>query len=127
MIQYIQLFLGVLIGQGLMTSILVYNYQKKLEIPYRKAVAAYLAAEVGFYVIGAFGLLALLFIMSEFIDLNITKEDLRSITAKSWKEDLQLYFKTASLLVGLFVQYIAFKVRSVGKVAIDNASAKLGG
>lgn len=127
MIQYIQLFLGVLIGQGLMTSILVYNYQKELEIPYWKAVGAYLGAEIGFYVIGAFGLLALLFIMSEFIDLHITKEDLRSITAKSWKENLQLYFKTASLLVGLFVQYIAFKVRSVGKVAIDNASAKLGG
>lgn len=127
MIQYSQLFFGVIIGQGLMTSILVYYYQKELKIPYWKAVGAYLGAEIGFYVIGAFGLLALLFIMSEFIDLNITKEDLRSITAKSWKENLQLYFKTASLLVGLFVQYIAFKVRSVGKVAIDNASAKLGG
>lgn len=127
MIQYIQLFLGVTIGQGLMTSIMVYNYQKELKISYWKAVGAYLEAEVGFYVIGAFGLLALLFIMSEFIDLHITKEDLRSITAKSWKENLQLFFKTASLLVGLFVQYIAFKVRSVGKVAIDNASAKLGG
>lgn len=127
MIQYIQLFFGVLIGQGLMTAILVYNYQKDQKIGYWKAVGVYLNAEVGFYVIGAFMLIALLFIMSEFINLHVTKEDLKSISAKSWKEILQIYFKTASFLLGLFVQYIAFKVRSVGKVAIDKAVEKIGG
>lgn len=127
MIHYIQLFLGVIIGQGLITSILVYNYQKELKIEYNKALSTYIHAEKGFYVIGMFMLIALLFVMSEFINLNVTKQDLTSVEAKNWKQNLQMYFKTTSLLVGMFVQYIAFKVRSVGKIAIDNAAAKMGG
>ena len=121
MIQYIQLFFGVLIGQALMTSIMVYDYQKEKKITWWQAMTEYVKAHTGYYVITAVALISCLFILSEFIDLSLKKEDLRSQAALSWKQKLQLYFKTGSLIIGMFIDYIVFKVKNKGKEAIDNA------
>lgn len=121
MIQYIQLFFGVIIGQLLITTVMVYGYQKEKNITWGEALTVYVKAEIGYYVIAAVGLIAALFILSEFIDLSLKKEDLRSQTALSLKQKLQLYFKTGSLLLGMFIQYVVFKVKDKGKAAIDNA------
>lgn len=121
MIHYVQLFFGFLIGQFLMMSLNVYDFQKKKDISYRNALAAYAAAEIGYFVIAGLGLIALLFILSDYIDLSVTKNDLKSLESLDWKQKLQLYFKTGSLFLGAFIQYLTFKFRSVGKKAIDNA------
>ena len=116
---YLQVFLAFLIAQLLMASINVYNYQKKKEIEYMVAVKAYTKAEIGYFIIGFFGVLALLFILSEYVDLSVKREDLLSKETLSTKEKLQAYFKTIALCVGAFVQYLAFVLRSKGKEAID--------
>lgn len=121
MIHYVQLFFGFIIGQFLMMSLNVYDFQKKKDISYRNALAAYATAEIGYFVIAGIGLIALLFILSDYIDLNVTKNDLKSMDSLDWKQKLQLYFKTGSLVLGAFIQYLTFKFRSVGKKAIDNA------
>ncbi|MBN8668776.1 MAG: hypothetical protein J0M30_14860 [Chitinophagales bacterium] len=108
-------------AQALMTAIVVYNYQKEKAIPYGKALSTYINAEVGYYIIGFVGIFSIMFLLSDWIDLSITKDDLRSLETRSWKENLQLYFKTSSFGIGAFVQYLAFKFRTTGKKAIDNA------
>ena len=121
MIHYVQLFFGFIIGQFLMMSLNVYDFQKKKDIAYRNALKAYATAEIGYFVIAGLGLIALLFILSDYIDLSVTKNDLKSLESLDWKQKLQLYFKTGSLFLGAFIQYLTFKFRSVGKKAIDNA------
>lgn len=124
MIQYIQLFFGFVLGQGLMMAMNVYSYQKDMHIEYKQALKAYTKAEIGYFVIAGIGLLVLLFIMSDFLDLTISKKDLRQLDVLNLKQKLQLYFKTGSVLFGMFIQFIAFKVRKTGKEAIDNAVIK---
>lgn len=126
MIHYVQLFFGFLIGQFLMMSLNVYDFQKKKDITYGNALNAYVAAEIGYFVIAGIGLISLLFILSDYIDLSVTKNDLKSLDSLDWKQKLQLYFKTGSLFLGAFIQYLTFKFRSVGKKAIDNAVNSVG-
>jgi len=116
---YLQVLLAFLIAQLLMASINVYGYQKKKEIEYMVAVKAYFKAEVGYFIIGFFSVLAVLFILSDFIDLSITREDLLSKETLTTKEKMQAFFKTTSLGLGAFIQYLAFALRNKGKAAID--------
>lgn len=124
-IHYWQVLIGFLLAQLLVASIQVYNYQKEKNISYGKALYAYFSAEFGYFVIGILGVFCILFILSDFVDLSTTRQDLLSKSNLTWKENLRLYFKTASLLVGGLVQYIAFVYKSKGKVAIDKIADKL--
>lgn len=116
---YLEVFVAFLLAQSLMASIMVYTYQKKKSIGYIDALLTYFKAEVGFFVIGVIGISTILFILSDFIDLSITRHDLLSIENLTWKQNLQLYFKTSSVCLGAFVQYLAFKLKDKGKAAID--------
>jgi hypothetical protein len=122
---YLQLFLAFVIAQGAMASMNVYSYQKEKNIDYWPAMVAYLKAEIGYFIIGAFAMAAICFIMPEFVDLHTTRADLLSKEKLDWKDKLQLYFKTSALLIGGFVQYIAFVYRKKGKAAIDKVADKL--
>lgn len=119
------MLLGFLLAQLLITAIMVYNYQKEKDVPYLVALKTYLKAEFGFFIIGLLGISAVLFILSDFIDLSVTKKDLQSIEGRSLKQNLQLYFKTASIIIGGFIQYIAFVYKKKGKEAIDKIADKI--
>ena len=122
---YLIMLLGFFLAQLLMVSIMVYNYQKEKDVPYLVALRTYLKAELGFFIIGLLGISVVLFILSDFIDLSVTKKDLQSIEGKSLKQNLQLYFKTASIIIGGFIQYIAFVYKKKGKAAIDKLADKI--
>lgn len=122
---YYQTLIAFFLAQLLVASVMVYNYQKEKNINYWTALVAYFKAEVGYFIIGIIGIFAILFILSDFIDLSITRTDLLSKEHLSWKENLQLYFKTTALFVGGLVQYIAFIYKSKGKKAIDKIADKL--
>lgn len=117
--QYVIVICAFLLAQILMTSIVVYRYQKDKDISYDKALITYLKAEVGFFIIGLIGVVSLCFILSDWIDLSLTKKDLLSIEHRTFKQNLQLYFKTSAFVLGGFIQYIAFVWRDKGKIAID--------
>jgi|CXWL01.1.fsa_nt_gi hypothetical protein len=122
---YLLVLAAFLLAQLLMTSIMVYNYQKEKSIKYWNALGTYMNAEVGYFVVGFFAIFSFLFILSDFIDLSVTKEELQSITDRNWKQNLQLYFKTGAFLISCFIQYIAFTVRKKGKAAIDKIADKI--
>lgn len=118
-IHYVIMFLGFILAQLLITSIMVYHYQKEKNISYGSALTAYMKAEIGYFIIGIIGISTILFILSDFVDLSITRKDLLTKESLTWKENLRLYFKTASILIGGLVQYIAFVYNKKGKIAID--------
>lgn len=122
---YLTMIFAFLLGQSLITSIMVYNYQKDLHIDWLTAMKTYMKAEVGYFIVGFITVLCICFILSDFIDLSVTKADLQKVADKTWKENLQLYFKTASFILGSFAQYIAFKYKDKGKDAIDKAVTKI--
>jgi hypothetical protein len=122
---YTEMLLGFMLAQLLIASIMVYNYQKEKDVPYLTAMKTYLKAELGFFIIGLIGISTVLFILSDFIDLSVTKKDLESIEGRSLKQNLQLYFKTASIVIGGFIQYIAFIYKKKGKAAIDKLADKI--
>lgn len=122
---YADMFFAFLLAQSLITAIMVYNYQKEKSIDYVKALTVYIKAEVGYFIIGVIGISCILFILSDFVNLSITREDLLTKGGLTWKENLQLYFKSSSLLVGGFVQYIAFVYKKKGKDAIDKIADNL--
>jgi hypothetical protein len=113
------------LGQALMTSIVVYNYQKEKQIDYFHSVITYMKAEIGYFIVGFIGILCVCFIVSDFIDLSVTREDLKSLEQRTWKENMQLYFKSSAFVVACFIQYIAFRFRDKGKDAIDKAIDKI--
>lgn len=122
---YLIVFFGFILAQCLMASIQVYNYQKEKQIKYLDALAAYFKAELGYFIIGIIAISCVLFLISDYIDLSITKQDLKSMEHRTWKENLQLYFRTGSICIGAFVQYLAFKFKDKGKDAIDKAADKI--
>lgn len=121
MIHYLWLFAGVIIGQGLWTSVNVYRYQIDKHIEWWPAMKAYWKASQGLYIIGATGLLALLFIMSEFVNLDATRDEMLKGDLEDWKKKVITYFKTCSVFLGMFIQVIIFKFEKRGKEAIDKA------
>ena len=110
---------------GVLAYYIKHFFHKDKNIAYGTALTTYLKAEVGFFIIGVIGIASILFILSDFVDLSITREDLLTKEGLNWKENLRLYFKTFSLLLGGFVQYIAFIYKKKGKVAIDKIADKL--
>lgn len=119
------MFMGFILAQALVASIMVYKYQKEKTIEYGVALQTYFKAELGYFIIGVIGIIVILFILSDFVDLSITKKDLLSKNSLTWKENLRLYFKTASVGIGGFVQYLAFLYKDKGKIAIDKVADKL--
>lgn len=122
--EYLIVMMAFFLAQALMASLMVYNYQKEKNITYPMAMKTYFKAELGYFIIGFIGILCVCFLLSDWIDLSITKQDLQNIAHRNLKENLQLYFKTGSFIISSFIQYIAFKYRDKGKDAIDKAADK---
>lgn len=116
---YYDVLFAFLLAQLLMVSVNVYFYQKQKEITYWLALKTYMWAEIGYFIIGIVAVCGLLFILSDFIDLSISRKDLLTKETLTWKEDLIVYFKTTAFCVGAFLQYIVFKLKEKGKAAID--------
>lgn len=121
MIHYLWLFFGVIIGQALWTSVNVYRYQIGKHIDWGQAMKEYWKASKGLYIIGGTGLLALLFILSEFVNLDANRQEMLTGDLADWKKKVITYFKTCSVFLGMFIQVIIFKFEKRGKEAIDNA------
>lgn len=121
------LMIGWVVGQFAVSAILVYLYQKdKDNIGYWQAVRAYFSKEVGNHVIAFAGLLVILFISYDYIDLKITRADLANKAALTWKEKAMYYQRTFAVIVGATIQLVLTLAYKRGKVAIEKAADKLG-
>lgn len=124
---YLTIVVAFIIGQFIYTSITVYNLQNGKDIDYWKAYGAYLRKETGWFIVAIAGLCGVLFILSDFINLDIKKADLVNKETLSAKEKIVLYFRTSALLLGMFIQHVVFKVYKKGKEEVEKVNDKISG
>lgn len=124
---YITIVIAFLIGQFAYNTITVYNLQRGLDIGFWSAYKAYMKKETGWFVVALAGLCCVLFVLSDYLDLNIKRADLINKEVLTIKEKIVVYFRTIALGVGAFIQHIIFLVYKKGKQEIHKANEKLSG
>ena len=111
MIKYTFLLIaGVFLAQMLVAGLAVWWEQNKNpNINYWKAMQMYLRKNFGRYIVVAVSTLILCFIMSEYMNLSLTREDLlkKGVSELTRTEKIQLNFKTWSIVVGTFIELLA--------------------
>lgn len=124
---YLILVAAVIIGQTFTAAYLSWKYQTANDlIDYRKAFSIYVHKNIGaFFVIISFTLI-LLFIISDWMDMSLTKTELLSKVKRTKFEEAQLKFRTVAIVYGVFAQLIASLLYKGGEVAIKNYGKKHG-
>lgn len=116
---YVIIALGWIIGQFAYAAVSIYVLQRNKNLNYWKAVKLYFPSEVGNFVIAFAGLLLIMFITSDFLDVEITPKDLRSKDVLTVKEKLILYQRSASVGIGAFIQHLVYLAFKKGKKKIE--------
>ena len=129
MIKYILLLvMGVLLAQMFITAMAVWIQQSKNpNINWIKAMKLYVAANSGRYILVAVLILILCFVLSDWMDLSLTHDDLikKGIASLSRAEKIQLQFKTYTIGIGSFIEVIAVVFYKTGfKQIIDFGKSK---
>jgi hypothetical protein len=124
---HLLLLVSVLLGQLLVGAIAVYYYQSKNpHINYRKAVQVYLMKSVPVYsVIIAITLIAM-FLLSDYMDLNLTRADLVAKGKLTKFEIAQMNFRLIAVCFGISAELIANIVYKGVRIAIIDYGKKLG-
>ena len=123
---YVYLIIAWVLGQLLYTSITVWRLQKNLPISYIPAFKEYVKKELGGFVVSGVLMLVVVFLLPEFLNLDMRKADLLTLEQRSWAEKVQLYFRTAATVLGMFSLHIAYSLYKGGKKAIREAAEKKG-
>lgn len=116
---YVIIALGWLIGQFAYAAVSIYMLQRNKNLNYWRAVKLYFPSEIGNFVIAFAGLLLILFIATDFLDVEITAKDLRNKEVLTVKEKLILYQRSASAGIGAFIQHLVFLGFKKGKKKIE--------
>jgi hypothetical protein len=124
---YLLLVVAWILGQSLYTAITVWRLQKGLEIDYFPALKAYAQKETGGYVVSFIFMLIVCFILPELLNLQMDKSELLSKEQRSWVETIQMYFRSACTLLGMFSLHVAYSVYKGGKKGIQEQAKKITG
>lgn len=118
---YVILFAGIIIGQTFTAAFLSYIIQKKNEkITYWKSLGIYLKKEFGSFMVVITLTAILLFILPDWFDLRVSREELRMRGMLTKWEQAQTKWRTISIGYGVFAQVIAFVFYKGGRNAILN-------
>lgn len=129
MIKYISLLIvAVFLAQAFIAAFAVYYQQlKNPNIDYWKAVQLYFKANKGRYILVAVCVLIVSFVLSDYMNLELTRQEL---LAKGWKEltrteQIQVRFKSYGIGLGAFIEIIAVLLYKAGfKSIVDFGKAK---
>lgn len=122
---YLTVILGWIIGQITFTVICAYLLQRtKSTINYPTAIVVYGKAETGGYAIAICALAIVLFVMSDYIDLNLDRKVLIAKAALTFPEKFILFARSYSIVFGIFCQFLLLLVFKKGLKAINDYAAK---
>lgn len=124
---YFLLLAAVIIGQTFTGCISAWFFQLKNDkIDYLTALKLYFRKEFGsFFVVLSFTVL-LMFILSDWMNLNTSRAELLAKGELTKFEKAQVYFKTVAVIYGAFAQWIAYFFYKKGKTAIEQYGKKHG-
>lgn len=129
MIKYIALLIvAVFLAQAFIAALAVYRVQLSNDkINYKQALHLYFKANMARYVLVAVCVLILCFVLSDYMDLSVTRAELRAkgLEALNRIEKIQLYFKSWAIAVGAFIEVVAVLAYKAGfKSIIDFGKSK---
>lgn len=118
---YLLVIAAVILGQTFTAAFLSWKHQTTNDlINYPTAFKLYINKNIGtFAVIVTFTLLVL-FVLSDWMDLNLTKAELLAKGQLTKVEAIQTKFKTYATFYGIFAQGIASLFYKGGELAIKN-------
>lgn len=105
---YLLLLLAVIIGQSFWASATVWYHQNQNEnLNFFKALIVYFKKEVGSYVVVLLLTILIMFVLSDYMDLNVSRADLIAKGSLSKWENAQKMFRTYASEYGVFAQLVA--------------------
>lgn len=105
---YLLLWVAVIIGQVFVSTVVVWLEQRKNpNINYLQALREYYKKEVGTYIMVLATTIVITFVLSDWMDLKVTKEILASKEKLTRFEQWQMKFRTYATGFGMFIQLIA--------------------
>lgn len=116
---YLIIAAGWVIGQFAYACASVYVLQKNKNVGYWKAWSLYMGAEMGSFGMAFAGLLVILFIAGDYINIQITRADLLNKQTLTLKEKLIVFERSASVGIGAFIQHIIYAFFKKGKKKIE--------
>lgn len=127
MIYYFLLIAAVIIGQVFVAAISAWIFQRNNEkIDYPTALKIYFNKEMGTFVVIISFTIIVMFVLSDWMDLTISKAQLLSREKLTKFEQAQSKFRTVAALYGMFAQWAALFVYKGGRNAIANYGKKQG-
>lgn len=125
MSNYTIMIVAFILGQLGYASVSIYIIQNNVTgINYWQAVGQYCKKEVGSFIMAACGWAIIMFIASDWIDVNITRKDLLNKESLSVKEKLIVYQRTVAVVLGAFIQHLIYVAFKKGKKAIHDYAQK---
>lgn len=125
MSNYTIMIVAFVLGQMGYASVSIYIIQNNVTgINYWRAVVQYCKKEVGSFIMAACGWAIIMFIASDWIDVNITRKDLLNKESLSIKEKLIVYQRTVAVVLGAFIQHLIYVAFKKGKKAIHDYAQK---
>lgn len=122
---YLIMIVAFLLGQIAYASVSIYIIQNKVEgINYWQAVGQYFKKEIGSLVMAVSGWAIIMFIASDWIDVNISRKDLLNKEVLSLKEKAIVYQRTFATLLGGLIQHVLYVAFKRGKKAIQDYARK---
>jgi hypothetical protein len=82
--------------------------KKNADLSFRDALTLYFSKETAAFAFGFVMFCAALFMLPDFINMDITKEDLRNMEAAKWKTILINFLRGVSVLFGYLCQNLGY-------------------
>lgn len=124
---YLLLIAAVIIGQTFTAAYLSWKYQTANDlIDYKKAFTIYVQKNIGTFAVIVTFTLMLLFVLSDWMDMTMTKQQLLSLEKRTRFQEAQLKFRTVAIAYGVFAQAIASLLYKGGELAIKNYGKQKG-
>jgi hypothetical protein len=106
---YVVIVLGWLLGQAAYACKKSWDIQRKTpDIDFRHALKLHFSKETASFAFASIMLFIGLFVITDFVDLDVTKEDLKNMEAAKWKVYLINFLRTSTVLFGYICQNLGY-------------------
>lgn len=124
---YFILIAAVILGQSFQAAIAAWISQRKNDkIDYWKALKLYFRNEVGAFVVIFTFTMLVMFVLSDYMDLTKSRDELIAKGELNRFEQAQKFFRTVAVLYGVFAQWLAYLFYKGGRKAVENYGSKAG-
>ncbi len=106
---YVVIATGWAIGQAAYACKKSWDIQRKNpDVDFKHALKMHFSKETASFVFGAVMLTLGLFVVTDYVDLDITKQDLKNAEVSKWKGIIITYLRTSSVVFGYICQNLGY-------------------